>query len=529
MKTPVHTLLAACSVLSLAFASAAEFKVPGDFPTIQAALDAATNGDKVIVAPGTYQETLSFGGKDIELASATGAQFTTLDVANTTGIGIGPNGSLVGFTVRNGKLPYGGAVKVTGRNSYIADNVFEGNASDGRAETGSITMLDASPVIERNVFRHNTASGSPVTPIGGLIDLWRASAPLIANNIFHDNQNAAITIYQTNPGTSPVIVNNTIVRTRTGISMPPIGLMGNMVIRNNIIVHSQIGVAGRNDLAQFWQHNLVFGNSDYNYYRSPDLTGVGGNLSADPLFLDSANNDFRIAITSPAVDAGSNMAAPLYDFAGNPRPADGDGDGNAVTDIGAFEAGGGVGIGLVVDGGLVQECNTKGGATLTVSITSSPEDLELASLSITVNGSEVADRSPADVFFPLGVSELKATAVTADGSILERVEFVGISDTTPPVIRAWFEDRKSGQVIESIDSRKMHLMVIRIVAEDVCDPDPQVTSVLGSPVKDGEPLRIQGNKGQVAFGPEELTLSIAATDHSGNTSTLTTKLPVTGP
>ncbi|HSP41497.1 MAG TPA: right-handed parallel beta-helix repeat-containing protein, partial [Luteolibacter sp.] len=511
MKTPVHTLLAACSVLSIASMSAAEFHVPGDFPTIQAALDAATNGDKVIVAPGTYQESLSFGGEDIELASAAGAQFTTLDVANTTGIVMGPNGSLVGFTVLNGKLPSGGAVKVSGRNSYIADNVFEGNNSEGRPETGSISMIDASPVIERNVFRNNVAIGSPITPFGGLIELLRASSPLIANNVFHDNQSAAITLYQPFPETSPVIVNNTIVRTRTGISMLPFGPIGNLVIRNNIIVDGEIGVAGRGDLGFYWQHNLVFGNTASNYYRTTDLTGVGGNLSADPLFLDSANDDFQLAITSPAIDAGTNMAAPLYDFAGNPRPADGDGDGNALTDIGAFEMGGGVGIGIEVDGGLEQECNTTGGAILNVRITTSPEDVELSSVSITVNGNEVADRSPANVFFPLGVSELKATAVTTDGTILERVEFVGISDTTPPVIRAWFEDRKSGQVIESIDSRKMHLMVIRIVADDVCDSDPQVTSVLGAEVKDGEPLRIQGNKGQVAFAPDELTLNVSAT------------------
>ena len=281
----------------------------------------------MIVAPGTYQESLSFGGKDIELASSAGVQFTSLDVANTTGIEMGPNGSLIGFAVRNGKLPNGGAVSVSGSNSYIADNVFEGNVSRGRPETGSITLINASPVIERNIFRGNVSSGSPVAPAGGLIDLISASSPMIANNLFHDNQGTAITLYATNPGTSPVIVNNTIVRTRTGIVLHPFAPPGNLVIRNNIIVDGEIGVAGRSDLGTYWQHNLVYGNSGPNYYRSPDLTGTNGNISADPLFLDSAHNDFRIPLSPPAVDAGSNTAPPLFDFAGTPRPTDGDGDG----------------------------------------------------------------------------------------------------------------------------------------------------------------------------------------------------------
>jgi nitrous oxidase accessory protein NosD len=36
----------------------AQWRVPGDFPTIQAALDAAHEGDTILIAPGTYQEHL---------------------------------------------------------------------------------------------------------------------------------------------------------------------------------------------------------------------------------------------------------------------------------------------------------------------------------------------------------------------------------------------------------------------------------------------------------------------------------------
>ena len=46
--------------------------VPGDHSTIQAAIDAALDGDLVEVAPGTYLETIDFLGKPITVRSAAG-------------------------------------------------------------------------------------------------------------------------------------------------------------------------------------------------------------------------------------------------------------------------------------------------------------------------------------------------------------------------------------------------------------------------------------------------------------------------
>ena len=64
----------------------------------------------------------------------------------------------------------------------------------------------------------------------------------------------------------------------------------------------------------------------------------GGNLDVDPMFVDGANSNVRLAPGSPVIDKGNPAAGgPSVDFLGAPRVVDGDGDGTAVRDMGAFE------------------------------------------------------------------------------------------------------------------------------------------------------------------------------------------------
>ena len=63
-------LVVACLLLSASVAVAATINVPGQYATIQAAIDHASAGDVVIVAQGTYHECIDFKGKAITVQSA---------------------------------------------------------------------------------------------------------------------------------------------------------------------------------------------------------------------------------------------------------------------------------------------------------------------------------------------------------------------------------------------------------------------------------------------------------------------------
>jgi len=93
------------------------------------------------------------------------------------------------------------------------------------------------------------------------------------------------------------------------------------------------GAADRNPT---WENNLVFGGAT-NYTGIDDQTGLAGKVSVDPAFVDAVHDDYHLQFGSPAIDAGSSPGAPTTDFDGVPRPLDGNGDGLAAFDMGAFE------------------------------------------------------------------------------------------------------------------------------------------------------------------------------------------------
>ena len=81
--------------------------------------------------------------------------------------------------------------------------------------------------------------------------------------------------------------------------------------------------------------NCLFWNPAGYGAQSCDLAGVSGNIWGDPQFVDAEGGDFRVAATSPCVDAGDGSVAPEFDWWGRPRM-----DVKAVEDAGTPDASG---------------------------------------------------------------------------------------------------------------------------------------------------------------------------------------------
>ncbi len=150
------------------------------FQSIQQGIDAASDGDSVLVAEGIYHETIQLGGKNILLRSSD--LFGNLAIS-TTIIDGGQSGSVVtfsgsenetcvlsGFTIRNGSASYGGGVLGgLGKNrthARIEHNVIAGNAA---SENGGGLAYCAGPIINNTVCRNDVATGAGLYSCSGPI------------------------------------------------------------------------------------------------------------------------------------------------------------------------------------------------------------------------------------------------------------------------------------------------------------------------------------------------------------------------
>ena len=150
--------------------------VPGDAPTIQAGINAASNGDSVEVAPGIYKENINFNGKLITVTSSDGPMVTTIDGGNlgpvVTFISDETNAALLsGFAITNGMSTFdtdynGGGIFINNASPTISGNVITNNGACG--DGAGIAVESGSPLIEDNTISNNNQSGCSGGGGGGI-------------------------------------------------------------------------------------------------------------------------------------------------------------------------------------------------------------------------------------------------------------------------------------------------------------------------------------------------------------------------
>ncbi|MCD4732348.1 MAG: T9SS type A sorting domain-containing protein [Bacteroidales bacterium] len=215
MKTKI---LLANLLFSLSFILTAQIiHVPGDQPTIQAGINAAMNGDTVLVEDSTYFENIKFMGKAITVAShflidgnedhidntiIDGSTATNPDSASTVMfINFEDTTSIIcGFTIQGGaglrysswNAQYGGGIacwesgpKIL--NNKIKDNMIATTSSDcGGAGIGSISGPgNWWMVVDNNVISNNMCAANAESAFGG--GIYVSTNAIIRNNIIEDN------------------------------------------------------------------------------------------------------------------------------------------------------------------------------------------------------------------------------------------------------------------------------------------------------------------------------------------------------
>jgi hypothetical protein len=394
-------------------AHANTLRVPSEFATIQSAVDAAVDGDTILVASGTYFENIYINATAIHLRSEVGPEDTIIDGGNLAQvIRVEAVSSLIieGFTIQRGNpgvSSWPAGVQIgSGRDITIRNNILRDNSCESSCVGVGIGIFGnrSGPVlIEDNIIENNYGLRCG----GGAIGVASAVNLQIINNVIRNNQcNVGGGIYIRSALGSTIIKNNEIKNNGANINGGGVWTLGvllsmtqnlitgntaqrgggvytdverlvgnstsftNNTVANNfsangadIYLRGDVGSPStitlvNNSISNGEGYISLFCDIVYppvlqlhsnNVYSSTDpayggscsdiFTGIDGNISEPPMYIDAPNGDFRPNADSPLIDAGNNTASdvPAEDLSGLPRIVDGDGDGLAIVDMGAYE------------------------------------------------------------------------------------------------------------------------------------------------------------------------------------------------
>jgi len=277
------------------------------------------------------------GGIGLESNTSVTINKSTIN-SNTTDGGISSQSSnliISGCDINNNDD--NGGISIQGGTSIIENSTISGNSGFWY---GAIQSMENYLNIDSCIISNNTAIGANDTcETASAIKLYSSNS-LIINTIMYGNS-------LNNPGgailcmySSPSIVNSSIISNMANI-------YGGGIISSRgshpIVTNSILWDNSPNEVFFNWEHGPSHITVSYSDVKNGehgiitnsmgDIYWMFGNIDINPLFVDAANDDYRLTESSPCKDAGTNSAPELSstDKDGNPRIMD-----NTV-DMGAYE------------------------------------------------------------------------------------------------------------------------------------------------------------------------------------------------
>ncbi|HXJ61009.1 MAG TPA: PKD domain-containing protein [Verrucomicrobiae bacterium] len=304
---------------------AAVLRVPEDYPGIQRAIDASRNGDTVLVSPGFYNENINFKHRAITLSGTNPSDPTV--VSNTVIQAVGKssavtfatgemtNSILTGFTITGGygtsngvagaTIYYGAGIYCFRSSPTIVGNIITGNVGPTEPNLSGygagICCIDSRAVITRNLITANSGYAGG----GILMSLGRAK---VANNVIAGNSaviGGGVVMLQ-----GGQLANNTLVGNGAqfaGNAYAGSDSSGQCLLTGNIIGNATTGGGlffEEQDRLTQTTFNDVWNNVGGDYSEDANRTGVDGNISQDPQFVDATIGDYHLRDVSPCINAG---------------------------------------------------------------------------------------------------------------------------------------------------------------------------------------------------------------------------------